>query len=210
MDEKRPFPENVVFGGELSDEEFSSMFADDDGDAKEGRVRSDRSERLRNVTAPVSDSLSVLRNFPTVIAYIARQEFPEAKNNTDAIVAYMVCFCPEVADNNSLKYVLTPAQKELIDRHQNGSFSDMSSRMRTVAKKLDGQKSDIESMKMMLYYLVYNVFGFRECNPRPDMLGDVDYMEHNGRLMDFADITDKAAVDFRKRRDNRKGRPGNF
>lgn len=157
-----------------------------------------------------SDKFSVVRDVPKVIIQMAKGAFPEAKSQTDALVAYLYCYCPEIAANNSLKGVLTAAQKELIREHEGGAYADMASRLLDIKKKLDAQTADNALMKMLLCHIVYDRFGFKDCNPDHDDISEVDFFERNGLLIDFAIMVEQAAKEFRQRKNVKTGRPFDF
>lgn len=179
---------------------------------KDGRIRS--SDMLdeppaKKVRAPASDKFSCIRGFPAVIVRIARIEFPEAKNNTDALVAYMCCFCPDLMENASLLQMLTDDQKYLIKGHPDNSYTTVSSRLLDMKKKLDKLSNDHMFLETVGLFTLYDRLGLRMSDLHPDSLTGLD-LDDNGRFLEFFSQMEKAVASLKERKASRDGRPFNF
>lgn len=199
--------ERAVRPEELDDVTFSRLFGDED--VQEQAAAEPAHPPGRKMRAPSSDKLSVLRNFPTVLVKIARMEFPEAKNNTDAVVAYLCCFCPELMENNSLRQVLTLDQSALIKEHPESSYTTMASRMLAIKKKLDNLSNDALFLQAITLYTLYDRLGLRMESPDFSAVEGVD-LEDRGHFLEFFEQMEKAVQSLKARKAAKDGRPLNF
>lgn len=189
----------------MSDDMFSAIFGSDEPSEPEA----EQEKPAKRIMAPASDKTSVLRNVPTVIVKIARLEFPDAKNNTDAVVAYLCCFCPGIMENNSLREMLTVDQKELIRSHPESSYTTTANRLLQLKKKMDKLSSEHQLLQVVTLYTLYDRLGLRESSFAADSLNGVD-LEDNGRFLEFVEQMEAAAKALKARKAARDGRPLDF
>lgn len=222
----------------MSAEEFESLFgpdADTENNAEEPQVAAaptggnvtkktgserknasirgtDNAAGVPRLRAPASEQFSVLRNVPKVMIQIARQEFPDAANNTDAFVAYLFCYCPGFAENNTMRKMLTDAQSDLINHHADSAFMSVATRVTDLKKKMDKLANDNWMLKMLMLYLLYDQLGMNTSSTFQFSKENMDQFDitDNGGLLDFADLMDKSVDDFKRRKITRDGRPYNF
>lgn len=186
------------------DDDLFNELADMDGSEEQESVSDQPAKKIR---APSSDKFSILRGIPTVITMIARNEFPDAKSNTDAVIAYLCCFCPEVAENPSVRTLLTPDQKSLVKEHREGAYTSMLIRLLTVGKKLDRMSRELSMTQALCMYLMYDRLGLRmHENVDPDTMKGCE-MDDNGRFMEFYSMMEEICKEFHKRKSAKDGRP---
>lgn len=191
----------------LDDDMFARIFAESDADTHARQT--DAAEPVKKIRAPSSTTRSVLRNFPTVFVDIAKLEFREAKNGTDAVVAYLGCFCPGVMENSTFRSMLTPAQKNLIRNHSSSMYTDMVDRLRELKKKMDKLSGDVSFLQIIALFTLYDRLGLRESSFSLDSVGGADLLD-GGRFLEFYDQMEQAAKELSKRKAARDGRPFGF
>lgn len=117
---------------------------------------------------------SVIRNIPKVMLTEILREFPDALNQTDALVAYTYCH----ADDNmsaKMKVYLTDAQKELVEGWSGSTYGTLIKKMDTVLPKLDRMTTTLNALEVLISYIIFDRLGFRNITPgKPD---DVDLDE---------------------------------
>lgn len=232
MDEKKDtsFP-----GVDLSNADFERIFGSDTAASDEQAVQiSAPAEQAkpvtkskpkpgyyhtarRPVTAAQGGKVSVLRNFPAALTRLAKIEFPDAKTNTDAIVAYMYCFCPELQDNQDLRSMFTVHQWDLIKHHDGGSYAQLSDRVLANKKKLDQLLVRTSVTEMLAAYVLYDRLGFRfediahGANMDAVVSDDIErVLEDKGRFMEFIQAVERYLKEFKARKDAIEGRPDGF
>lgn len=183
----------------------------DIGEDNSSAVRGSSASKKRVNKTKVSDkvSFSILKKFPTSFIKIAQMEFPDAQNQTDAVVAYLYCNCPEVAMNNSATFALTDAQKQLIHDHEKNAFEDFNSRLQTLSKKIDKISDENLFIKMITLYHLYDRIGITDAHGNrysPENAKNFDITD-GGHFLDFADDMDAQQKNFKQQTNYRKGNP---
>ena len=172
--------------------------------------------KTTRMKAPDNGEYSVIRDFPSYIVRAARAAFPKAKNNTDALVAYMAVMIPSLQDGSDFNVYATDSQKDLVSEADSGLYSDLSDRMLSFKKKLDQLAASDIVVKVMLYLLISDRYpavasklsgaeGFGRKDITEESLGP--YMEELYRLSTFFE---KEAKEFGHRVARRDGRPLGF
>lgn len=150
---------------------------------------------------------SILKSFPTSICVIARREFPNAKNNTDAVVAYMYVHCPELIESQRVKNELSPSQWDLIRDRKASSEGSVNDRLLALMKKSDSLSKDIDRIRLVVDYILYHRLSFEEIN-----IGDLSQLNVNSildrhdRFLSFERQMDDVHVQYKDIKDERDGR----
>ena len=113
------------------------------------------SEQTARMKAGKDPKCSVLKEFPTAICRIARREFPDARTNTDAIVAYMYIHCPELLESQKVKVNLSDDQWALITSKNASAESTIQERLVNLQKKDDKILSKLNFDQVVSLYMLY-------------------------------------------------------
>ena len=182
-------------------------------------ISSDVADRIhgrKRTKAADNGNYSVVREFPTFILRMARAAFPNATNNTDALVAYLATMCPDVQDSSDFNKYVTDNQKDLIDDANTGVYSELSDRMLMVKKKLDAMANNDTTIKLLLYLLVADRYNLSTKLTDSTGFGSKHDLsqESLGPFMDelyaLSTFFDKESTEFSHIKSRRDGRPMNF
>lgn len=223
----REYPDDYVFTEEeikkfeamgikpialYDEDEIKTSLTEDDRlsiseDTTASNLAKENIAKVKKLKAPkTSQAFSVLREVPQTIVKIAYAAFPAAKNQTDAVVAYLFCNCPEIAMSNEAIFALTDAQKALIQNYGESAFSDFSSKLKQMMKKLDKLSNENSFNEMMLAHFVYDYMAISTPNHkyRPENGKNFDITD-NGRFLDFLDDMKLAWKKYKQQTDYRDG-----
>ena len=167
----------------------------------------------KRIAAPASDEYGILRKFPKELIGAARAKFPNANTNTDAVVAYMCCFCPEVMVNRQIKSSLSQEQLDLMKDFEGNDYKDIAERLLAIKKKMDNMQSDMDFLKTVVTFLVFDRTSQTDAPDMPD--GYPGYkgwnpFEGNAKFLPFARQIEQAQKSYQQDRDKKDGRPLNF
>lgn len=167
----------------------------------------------KRVQASASEDYGVLRKFPKELVGVARAKFPTAKTNTDAIVAYMCCYCPDIVVNNNLKSSLTQDQLDLMKGFEGNDYKDIAERLLAIKKKMDNQQADIDFLKTVVTFLVFDRQGQTDgednASSYPGYKGWNPF-ERNAKFLPFVRQIEQAQKSYQQDREKKDGRPLNF
>lgn len=98
---------------------------------------------------------SLLKKFPTELCDAVRKRFPKATNNTDAIVAALALYVPDIMDEAGVKESLSGKQMDLIHRYKEGYAVSLHTKLKQIEEQLSklGRKTDDSEIR--LDYLMY-------------------------------------------------------
>lgn len=168
------------------------------------KVSSNKSSKKKSKKEVESDAYasSVVRNVPTIVLQQIRAEFPEATNQTDALMAYIVCHGDGPVVEKA-KLVLTDAQLDLIKSWGGSSYSDMVQQITTLAKRMESMKHTSDIIELMMSYIVFDRLGFRQGNPGNPK--DADLREDG--VMEILLKAEQQIDGFQNEKNNILGRP---
>lgn len=177
-------------------------------DTTAANLAKDTVRQTRCLKAPEKERYSFIKDFPTAIVRIAQAEFPNAKTQTDALVAYIFCNCPDVDMSNEAILAITDAQKDLIYGYEKSAFSEFNSRLQALAKKSDNISNDIFMLRTLITYLLYDYLNIGNPDHRyiPGNGRNFDITD-KGRLLDFLDDMMLANKKLKEQIDQSKGSP---
>ena len=138
-----------------------------------------------------------LRDIPASLVAEARHMFPEAKNNTDAVAAYMALKMGIVDD-------LTDEQTELLRSHRSEDpVAVMNDRLNGIERDMRAFLAMAQELELTLGFLVFDRLGYRReeaTSPR-----DVNLLENGVEAM--VARMQECTKNFRARERIRNGRP---
>ena len=155
---------------------------------------------------------SILPDFPKAICQIARREFPEAKKNTDAVVAYMYIHCPELIESQRVKNELTDEQWELIRERKASAESSVNERLLAIMKKLDKVSSVMGRIGFAADFDMYRLLG-RGLGSADADLGNItlaNVIDEHDRFITFSQKMDEIYPAYAELKREKDGRPVNF
>lgn len=160
------------------------------------------SKKSKNTVNTVEPAYSVVRNVPTMVLQQIRAEFPDAANQTDALMAYIVCH-GDGAVVDKAKLVLTEAQMDLVKSWGGSSYSDIVQQISVIAKRMETMKHTSDIIEFLMSYIVFDRLGFRQSNPRSVQEAD---LREDG-VMDVMIKAEQQVEGFQREKDNILGRP---
>ena len=172
-------------------------------------LQSKRAKKYKADAQKEADKKGFLRDFPVAMINIAKSEFPDAKNRTDALVAYLFCCSQQMNTNSLVTLSLTNAQKDLIRNHQKGVFEDYNVKLNSVLKKLDKLSNEHTFLEMIALYHLYERLGLGDIRGNrymPDAPKSFDITD-GGRLLDFEEHMKEQMKKYKDRIDYRDGKP---
>lgn len=177
-------------------------------DTTAANLAKDNIKQTRKLKAPKKIQTSYIRNFPAAIIKIAQAEFPNAKTQTDALVAYIFCNCPDVDMSNEAMFALTDDQKDLIYGYEKSAFSDFHSKLKSLSKKSDNISNDIFMLRTLIVYMLYDYMNLGNPDNKYIMENGKNFdITDSGRFLDFLDDMMLANKKLKQQVENAKGSP---
>lgn len=118
-----------------------------------------KSKGDKNVVKREAGEFAHLRDIPKVLVKCIQSEFPNAKNQNDAVVAWIVCHANETLIR-AVASSLTEDQVEAIKSWQNSAEVSNEHRLDIIVKKLKDLDVAVDTLEMLLSYLVLDRKGF--------------------------------------------------
>lgn len=155
---------------------------------------------------------SILPDFPKAICQIARREFPDAKKNTDAIVAYMYIHCPELIESQRVKNELTEDQWELIRERKASAESSVNDRLLAIMKKLDKMSAHMGRIGFVADFDMYRLLGRGLSSADVDLsnITLANVIDEHDRFITFSQKMDEIYPAYAEIKREKDGRPANF
>lgn len=104
-----------------------------------------------------SNKESFIKSLPEGAVAIARQMFPEAKNNKDAVAAYIYF--------KSLKGYDAPEHiRDLVKAHDSddATYESLSAQITNLSERLEGYSLAMSEIELAVAYLIFDRLGFRK------------------------------------------------
>lgn len=136
--------------------------------------------RNRVNSGKASGKLSVVRDVPKVLLTEMFREFPNARNQTDALVAYTICHSPGSLLDRALMD-LTQDQIDLINTWEGNAFSGIEEKLDKLAPTVQNIQRLVRVVEVLSAYMTYDRLGFRTSDPLT--VEDVNLNEES--LLDF-------------------------
>lgn len=162
---------------ESEDTSLREKFVDETKPAKVTQGLSSRSRAGKRAAVHQGKDVgqvSTLRNVPKAMLNEMAREFPDARNQTDMLIAYVMCHCPELFESR-VKGELTDAQRELIQNWQGSPFASMEEKLSGISSSLERLQKLLKVTETVSSYLAFDRLGFR--NLSAHTLNDVDINE---------------------------------
>ena len=155
---------------------------------------------------------SILPDFPKAICQIARREFPDAKKNTDAVVAYMYIHCPELLESQRVKNELTDEQWELIRERKSSAESSVNERLLSILKKLDKLSGEVGRIGFAADFDMYRLLGRGLSSADADLANITlpNVLDEHSRFITFSQKMDEIYPAYASIKKEKDGRPANF
>lgn len=168
-----------------------------------------RTARKRRRPAPVSGKKVTVRDIPAEIIQAAKAEFPSARNQTDSLVAYIVCNCPELADRERLKAMLTEDQYDLVRNHTASMQQALASKMQLSLKHTSDLGKKVDFLTTAIMFMLYSRLGYlNEDVATADGWDDRDLDGVDGGMFSlFFDVMSRDVVRYVQLRTEQDGRP---
>lgn len=141
-----------------------------------------------------------VKDVPVALVNIAKQAFPYAKNQTDALVAYAVSVGGSDAAARMREY-LTPEQKELVDERRKEPNERLEEKLDHVISLLHELRASEDVVKLLSVFSVFDRFGFRRENPGAPR--DANLLESG--VSDMFTRAEEQARQYKTRFDSQKG-----
>ncbi|MBD5585074.1 MAG: hypothetical protein HDQ88_08325 [Clostridia bacterium] len=104
-----------------------------------------------------SNKESFIKSLPEGAVAIARQMFPEAKNNKDAVAAYIYF--------KSLKGYDAPEHiRDMVRAHESddATYESLSAQITNLSERLEGHSLAMSEIELAVAYLIFDRLGFRK------------------------------------------------
>lgn len=125
---------------------------------KRGRKRAD------------AGTTTYIRDIPTALVVEAKRMFPAAKNNTDAVTAYL-------AFKSGVVEGLTVEQRKLVRTYDGDDpMVSMREQLAKLERMVADQRTTLDELELTLGYLVFDRLGYRRENVHD--LSDVNFLEN--------------------------------
>lgn len=162
-----------------------------------------------NAVSPACDGTSCVRDLPRVLLRLVRQAFPDARNNTDALVAFLCTCNPVFLQNNSLRANLTQSQMDLIRRSPDNSYMTLIRRLDVLQDKLGALAKDHAFLKIVTLFTLFDRLGYRlfEFDTLPE--GTFNLNE-GGHFLEFLRKMESTVKEIDRVIKLQDGRPHNF
>ncbi len=189
---------------------FDDMMFSDDFDFDDVELISTSSTKAKRHASPPGTVVdgkyvgetSVVRDIPLMLMQRIRAEFPEAKNNTDALMAFIVCHGEgSVVDVGKL--ALTPSQSSLVRGWGGNGYRDVTNKIEMVMQKAESIIQSTESLELLTTYLILDRLGF--CGASPDVPQNTDF--HTNGLVELAKVARESTPDFQRALKMKLGAP---
>ena len=141
-----------------------------------------------------------VKDVPVALVNLAKQSFPYAKNQTDALVAYVVSVGGSDAAARMRPY-LTPVQQEMVDGRRKEPNERLEEKLDHVISLLRDIRSSEDVVKLLSVFSVFDRFGFRRENPGTPR--DANLLESG--VSDMFTRAEEQARQYKSRLDNQKG-----
>lgn len=141
-----------------------------------------------------------VKDVPVALVNLAKQSFPYAKNQTDALVAYVVSVGGSDAAARMRPY-LTPVQQEMVDGRRKEPNERLEEKLDHVISLLRDIRSSEDVIKLLSVFSVFDRFGFRRENPGTPR--DANLLESG--VSDMFTRAEEQARQYKSRLDNQKG-----
>lgn len=156
----------------------------------------------QRVSASVKNaSSSICRNVPKGILAYVRSFFPSCKNNTDALVAYILTHCDQ-SFAMSMHDEITEEQARLIASYSGDFGMEQEEKLQQIISRLDNIGKILSVVELLSGYVVFDRLGYRRDNPVDPR--KIDFLED-----DFLPLllnAERQSNTMRKRRNERVGR----
>lgn len=144
----------------------------------------------------VGESVQI-RDFPRELMSVARAEFPNAQNNTDALAAYVYAKSGKNLDVPDI--VRDLASKWEGDK----SIANMEKRITAIERQLFVLMQQIDELLLVSTYVAFDRLGYRKENPKT--VRDINFLEVG--VGDVRKRLQEQAKQDRKQKEIRDGRP---
>ena len=142
--------------------------------ARSPRPKTGIPERIRKEPRPKGE-FSYIRDVPKILLDHMTPEFPSANNQTDLLVAYLVCHSdPEF--QKEVMNVLTVEQKELIKKWKGKQGMSLEERLDKLSASISNMGFSMDMLEMMVSFMAFDRVGFRHSNPVQPR--DIDFLEN--------------------------------
>lgn len=146
---------------------------------------------------------SHIRNVPRpLVDYIMCRFKGNATNQTDALIAWIVCNGDEDLVMNIAPY-LTEAQINLVKLWENTPDRSMQLKLDNIVKRLQQMSFSIDTLEMLLCHSAFDKLGFRQ--EQPVSTRNINFME-NG-VLDVVLRAEEQTKQMRNERNIQQGRP---
>lgn len=157
-----------------------------------------------NLEASDEVSYSHVRHVPKpLIDYIVSEFKGRAKNNTDALVAWIICHADNQMITQLARYV-TESQMELIEQWNKTPDVQMQIKLDRILKNQQQLNYAIDTVRLQASYLTFDRLGYRKENQPPNPRY-INFMESG--VLDVEIRAEEQTAQMRNERGIRKGRP---
>ena len=150
-----------------------------------------------------ADALDVcfLKDFPRSLMNEVRRIFPDARNNTDALSAFVIV-------NTGVHMYVNDTVQELVDEYtKEDPMMSVDDRLKFVEKQNRDLIKLVSELELGLSYMIYDRLGYRTQNAND--VRSVDMLESNkaGSVKDIVERLREQAEQMRKQDSIKNGRP---
>lgn len=144
----------------------------------------------------------IYRDIPSNVMRAIRQEFPDATNHTDALMAYLACHGKGLVAERA-NTSLTSTQHELVDGWSGDSYESLMNEVKKLVTMCKSMSKMTEVVELLATYMVYDRLGFRNENP---MIPKDANLREDG-VLELLLSAEEQVVGFQKDKEYKQGRP---